>query len=106
MFFCRSLYRLKLRLKDAVVTANSDTKSRKICLATIKKIIQRDDRYGVYTNIPACSDLESLLYNHLHPAWMQEGRKQSQYLFSQRIKKKADQVSFGHYCNKSILPTL
>ena len=55
---------------------NPKIEKRKICLATMKKIIQRDDRYSVY-NLPACSDLESL-HRHLHPVWMETGKRQSQ----------------------------
>jgi ERCC4-type nuclease len=42
-------------------------KSRKICLAIMKKILQRDDRYAIH-DLECCTDIESL-HRHIKPAF-------------------------------------
>ena len=42
-------------------------KTRKICLAIMKKILQRDDRYAIH-DLECCTDIESL-YRHIKPAF-------------------------------------
>ena len=46
---------------------DASIKTRVICLAIMKKIIQRDDRYAVH-NLECCTDIESL-YRHIQPAF-------------------------------------
>lgn len=40
-------------------------KNRIICLATMKKVLQKDDRYAI--DIPCCSDIQTL-HRHIQPA--------------------------------------
>ena len=46
---------------------NESLKTRTICLATMKKILQRDDRYAIH-DLPSVTDNESL-YRHIQPVW-------------------------------------
>jgi len=63
---------------------NEKLKQRIICLATIKKILQRDDRYAVH-DIPLCTDCKSL-YENLQPVW-ERHKNHNRHLFKPSTKK-------------------
>ena len=48
-------------------------KTRTICLATMKKVLQRDDRYQVF-DIPSCQTIHEL-YQHMESTWDEMGQR-------------------------------
>ena len=46
---------------------NEAIKNRKICMATMKKVLQRDDRYLIH-DVPYCHDCQSL-HRNLQTVW-------------------------------------